>query len=289
MWATNYYLLFAFGAMILWAFGDFFIQKAARKIGDLETLAFIGILGSLALFPFVARDLPNIFSFETVFLLVFLGLITFIAAIIDFEALKISKLSAVDIVMEIELPITIALSYFFLHEKLSVIQISIILIIIAGTFLIATDSWSNWKLKLEKGIMMAFLAAIGMGLVDFFTSVSSRNISPVMAVWFPWLVFSILCLVFLYKRKGLKKFLAHSGEFKWLVLALAIFDTLAWLFYALATQKEKVGITLAITEAYPAIALFLGLWFNKEKINWHQGVGAGLALVGSVVLAFFVS
>jgi len=284
----NYYLLFAFGAMLFWALGDFFIQKTTRKIGTIETLAFIGIFGSFALFPFVIRDLPNLFSRETIILLVFLGIITFIAAIFDFEALKICKLSTADIVMSVELPITIVLSYLLLGEKLTLVQIGIVGVILLGTILTATESWTDWKIKLERGIILAFTAAITMGFVNFFTSISSRNISPVMAIWFPWVIFSILCIIILIKKKGLKPFLYHTSEFKWLILAIAVFDTLAWLFYALATVKEKIGITLAITEAYPAIALLLGIWINKEKINWHQGVGAALALAGSITLAFFV-
>jgi len=61
---------------------------------------------------------------------------------------------------------------------------------------------------------------------------------------------------------------------------------LAWLFYILATLKNEISITTAITESFPAIAIFLGAWFNKEKINWHQWLGAGIALGASFALAF---
>jgi uncharacterized membrane protein len=63
---------------------------------------------------------------ETLILLVFLGVITFVAAIFDFEALKICKLSTADIVMEVELPIVIVLCYIFLGETLTYIQMIII-------------------------------------------------------------------------------------------------------------------------------------------------------------------
>lgn len=286
--AINFYLLLAFGAMLFWALADFLIQKTTRQIGNIETLAFIGIFGSFALFPFVVRDLPSLLSIDTLVLLILLGILTFIAAIFDFEALKICKLSTADMVMEIELPIAIILSYVILGEKLSLIHTIIIGIILVGTILVATDSWKDWKITLEKGIILAFIAGFGMGLLDFFTSVASRHITPAMAIWFPWIIFSVICLSIIWKRKGLKKFLLHSSDLKWLIIIMACLDTLAWLFYAIATENEKIGITLAITEAYPAVALLLGMYFNKEKINWIQGVGAALALGGSVTLAFFV-
>ena len=65
---------------------------------------------------------------------------------------------------------------------------------------------------------------------------------------------------------------------------MGIFDTLAWVFYAFAVSQNEISITTAITESYPAIALFLGIKFNKEKIKWHQYLGAVLALVLSFVL-----
>jgi len=96
-------IIFAFLAMICWGFGDFFIQRCTRKIGNLESLAYIGIIGTLLLIPFIIKDFDLIFSSSNLFLLLGLGIITFIAAILDFEALKEGKLSVIDVLLEIEL------------------------------------------------------------------------------------------------------------------------------------------------------------------------------------------
>lgn len=47
-------VLAALGAIVAWDFGDFVIQKATRKIGDMETLAWIGLLGSIGLTPYAS-------------------------------------------------------------------------------------------------------------------------------------------------------------------------------------------------------------------------------------------
>ena len=86
-------ILFAFCAMLFWAFGDFLIQRSTRKIGDLESLAIIGIIGSIMLLPFVFHDLKLIFSTQNVVLLSVLGVFTFVTSILNFEALKEGKLS----------------------------------------------------------------------------------------------------------------------------------------------------------------------------------------------------
>ena len=80
----NIGILAAFGALFCWGFGDFFIQRTTRKIGNLESLAFIGIIGAIGLLPFVFNDLPLLFSLRNLMILLVLGIVTFIAAILDF-------------------------------------------------------------------------------------------------------------------------------------------------------------------------------------------------------------
>ncbi len=279
-------ILFAFAAMLCWGFGDFFIQRCTRKVGDVESLAFIGIIGAIILIPFIIDDFNLLFSLPNLLLLLILGIVTFIMALLDFEALRQGKLSIVDVIIELELPTTILLGFIFFRETLSSIQLLIISFIFIGIVLVATKSFSHWKTKLEKGVLLAFFAAIGMGIVNFLTASSSRQISPLMAVWFPWIIFTIMCLIFIWKREGFSKLIKNGKKFKWIVLAMGIFDTLAWVFYAFAVLKAEISIVTAITESFPAITIFLGFWLNKEKINWHQWLGAGLALGASFALAF---
>ncbi len=281
-------LIAAFSAMLCWAFGDFLIQRSTRKIGDLESLAFIGVIGTIGLIPLMIKDFGLIFTTSNLILLLVLGIVTFIAAIFDFEALRIAKLSTVDVILELELPITIALGYFFFSEGLSAIQFVIIALIFVGILLVATESFAHWKIRWEKGVFLALLAALGMGLINFLTSASSRSISPIMAVWGPWFVFTIFCLVLIYKRGDFPKFIRNASRYKWLVLGMGILDTAAWIFYAFAISYENVGLITAITESYPAVAVFLAVWINKERINWHQYLGAILAIVASVTLVLLI-
>ncbi|MEK6902933.1 MAG: EamA family transporter [archaeon] len=106
-------VLFAFAAMICWGVGDFLIQRTVRKIGIVEGLAVIGIVGTVGLLPFVWNDLQIIFQPENASLLLGLGVVTFIAAMFNLYAYKIGKLSVVEFVLEIELPVTVILGIVF--------------------------------------------------------------------------------------------------------------------------------------------------------------------------------
>ncbi len=282
-------ILAAFGAMLCWGFGDFFIQRTTRKVGDIEALAFIGGLGALGLLPFMLGELPLLFSVPNLVLLAFVGFVTFVAAMFNFEALKKGKLCVVEVVLEIELPVTAMLGVLFFKETILPLQLLVMILVFVGIVLISSCSLScNHFKRFEKGVVLAFLAAIGMGLVNFLTAVGAKQVSPLLVIWMPWLVIAIMSLFFVWRREGVKRLWANAIKFKTLILLTAFFDTLAWLFYATAVLKNELVITTAITESYPAVALFLGLVFNKEKILSHQYAGAALALAASLALGFLV-
>lgn len=278
-------IIFAFCAMLCWAVGDFFIQHSTRRVGNIEIMAIIGIVGSIGLLPFVFSELKLLSSIQNLVLVSVLGIITFVMSVVDFEALKEGKLSVVEVILEIELPVTVVLSVIFFRESILLYQFGIMLIMLLGLILIATKSFSHWKAKLERGAVLALLAAFLMGLTNFLTAKSSRSVSPLMAVWVPWVIFTVISIIIIIKRGDIKRFGANIMQFKWLLLVTGIIDTVSWIFYAYATHNYDVAIITAITECYPAVAMFLGLWLNKEHIKWYQYVGAVLALAGSIILA----
>lgn len=282
-------IIFALLAMLCWGIGDFLIQKCTRKAGDLAALAYIGVIGALIFLPFAIKDYKLFFQVPNLIFLTFFSLITFIASILDFEALKRGKISVIEVILELELPVTIALAYFFLKESLSFIQFAIIGMIFIGIVLIATKSFAHWKTKLERGVVIALFAALGMGLVNFMAAHSSREISVPLTVFSVWIITAIFSLIFIIWSGKLKKCWKNAVKNKYLVISMGILDTFAWFFFMLAILENELAITTAITESYPAIAMFLGVWLNKERVNWHQYLGAGLALIASFLLAFFIS
>jgi transporter family protein len=220
--------------------------------------------------PYVIPDLKYLSSIQNIVLVAVLGIITFVMSVVDFEALKEGKLSIVEVILEIELPVTVVLSVIFFRESLLLYQFAIILLMLLGLILIATKSFSHWKTKLERGAILALLAAVLMGMTNFLTAESSRNVSPLLAVWVPWVIFTVISIVVIIKRGDVKRFGSNLLQFKWLFLFTGIIDTVSWIFYAYATHNYNVAIITAITECYPAVAMFLGIWLNKEHIRSVQ-------------------
>lgn len=277
-------LLAAFGAMLFWGLGDFLIQHSTRKIGNLESLAFISIIGTLGLFPFVLPELPP----KNPGLLLIIGAVTFLVSLVNFEALKQGKLSVVEVILGIELPITALLGFVFFGELISITQAALIFLILAGGATMAVDSFSFSRglvTKLEKGATLAVITAVGMAAMNLVVATGSRRVSPIMAIWVPWLLMAAASLLLLWRGGRLDGLFREGARHGRLVLGMGVIDTLAWLLYATAVVKNGLAITTAITESYPAIALFLGVFVNRERIAKHQWLGAAIAILASALLA----
>ena len=277
-------ILFAFGAMLCWGFGDFFIQKTVRKIGDIESLALIGIAGTIFLLPLIFNDLFSL-SFSDYYFLAGVGILSFIVSIIALESLARGKLSAMDSLFEFELPLTVLIGVFLLGEILFLHHLVLIFLILAGILMISVSSLSFSSIPIfEKGAWFAILGAFGFAVTNFLVTIGSRSISPFMVIWISWLFFAIGCLIIIWKRKKLRSFVFDSIKFKSIAVPMAVLDTAAWIFFALAVTYGALSITVAITESYIVITLFLGLFVNKEKLAFHQLLGAILVTVSCVAL-----
>jgi drug/metabolite transporter (DMT)-like permease len=276
-------LLLAFGAMLCWGVGDFLIQRSSRLVGSLESLTIIAVVGGVLVTPFILPELHLLANLTGLLLLFCLGAITFTAGYLNFEALREGKIAVVDVIVGFELPVTIGLSLFAFGERLTWMQSGMVAAIFLGIILISVQRGE--RLRWEKGALLALVVAFFMGVVNFLTASSARLVTPLMAIWLPWLVTGALCLFVLWKKNRITGLIAHARQFWVLVLAMAIVDTAAWTFYAFAVRGGEVSLITAITESYPVVAITLGLAINKERLAWHQFLGGALALGASILLA----
>jgi len=281
-------ILAALGAMFAWGFGDFLIQKGTRKIGDIETLAWIGLLGSIGLTPFVWGDLSLVAERSNFLILLALGVVSFVTGLINFESFKRGKLSVVDVILEIELPVAVLLGIFFFHNSISLLEIFLIAAVFVGIVLIAVEPGVKRRHFFEKGAVLAVVAAVGYALVDFLTAIGAKTVSPLLAVWFPWVTFTIICLLYLASTGRIRHFLRDAARYKALVIGMGVIDTIAWVLFAIAVRNNQFAVTVAITESYPAVALILGVAVNREKVAIHQYAGAAIAVGASFAMGLFI-
>jgi drug/metabolite transporter (DMT)-like permease len=282
-------ILAAVGALISWAVGDFAIQRATRKVGTWKTLFTIGLVAFVGLLPLVWRDVDSLVLNKTALILSGLSaIVMFVAALFDFEALKHGKLAIIEPLLGLEVPVAVGLSIGLWGERLSQVDIVLIVLIVSGLVLTVTQQHGAWhypKTFLEKGVLLGGLGAVGMGLTNFLVGVSSQQTSPLLSIWFIHSLLVVFCGAYLLFTGELKSFWRDVKKYPGLLITQGIIDNLAWVFFAAAVTYIPIAIATAISESYIILAVLLGVFVNKEKLKFHQIIGIAVTIVSVVILS----
>ncbi len=281
-------IAFAFAAMLCWGIGDFWIQKSARKVGDVEALFFVTAFGALVLSPFAYPRLPEFIAApgETLWAIAALCVILLIAAFLDFEALRVGKLAVVEPIWSFEVPVAGMIAFFLLGERVSGTAIALIAVLLFGLALVSLKG--NFRLRrflLEKGTLLAFLGAIAMGAANFFMGLSSRLSDPVMANFISDLFIALVTGGTLLYHGRIRKTIRDIRANSTVLLQMSVADKAAWLAFAFAMVVAPISIAVALSESYIIVAVLLGLAINKERLDFHQKIGLVLAIVSALTLA----
>ena len=282
-------ILFAFIALFSWGFGDFLIQKSARKFGDWVALFYISAFASIALLPFTYQALAHM-SVSDFWLLMLVSIVILFAALFDFEAFRVGKISVIEPINAIELPVTVILGAYVINEYLTPLQTLLIVILIAGIALVSTKSESGFKrIHAEKGLWYGIIAALLMGLSNFLFGFGARATNPLLINWFSSVFIALAAFIYLWSQRRLDEIVADFKGNKRIILGVSVIDNMAWVAFAYSTLYIPIAIATGISEAYVALAAALGLLLNREKLKTHQWAGLALSVSAVVLLSAITS
>lgn len=280
----------AFVAMLCWGFGDFLIQKSTRKLGDFETLFLITFFGSVVLLPFTYSNIINVLAGNELKILVVASIVILVAALFEFQALKIGKISVVEPIWSMEIPASVLMAFFVLKERLEFAQIILIVLLIVGLLLVSfKESRFSFKFFLEKGVYISFLSAILMGVANFFVGWGGRITDPLMINFFINTFVAIFTGLFLIVKGNFIGAFKDFWKERKTVLPMVITDNSAWIAFAYAMMLAPIGVVVALSESYIIIAVALGLVINKEKLQHHQKIGLVFAFFAAIILAYITT
>lgn len=282
----------AFAAMLLFGFGDFLIQKSTRKVGDWETLFFITLFGAVVLAPFVWKDLPGLLNGDnkTLAIIFIAGASLLVAAIAEFEALKKGKLSIVEPLWSLEVPMAAFLAFFIISERVSLWQGILIVALLVFLMLVSFREKSfNKSVLLERGAILAVVSAILMGSANFFVGWGGRVSNPLLMNFAADIFMLLASIIVLSMRRRFHKVFVDFKENSKFLLPMALLDNSAWVAYVLAMTLAPIAVATALSESYIIIAVLLGLFINKEKLQFHQKIGLVGAVVAAIILSMITS
>lgn len=242
--------------------------------------------------PFVWINAQSLFlNPKALLLLVILGSAVFLAALLDFEALKRGKIAVVEPVFGLGIPFTVFLAIFSGHDLLTPVQFALITVIFIGVILsvMIKGSLHYNRIIWEKGVFIAILGTLAMSLTNFLTGIGSQEISPLMTIWFINFFLTITTFLYLFINKEWRSLADDLRRHSRVILEESIFDNIAWLSYAFAMTLIPISIATSIAESYIVVAVLLGVSVNKETLNRHQVIGVILAVIGVIFLSTTVT
>lgn len=280
-------VLLSIFTLVGWAVGDFLTQRSVRAVGIWKNIFLIAIFGTVIFFPFAYHDLHLLWDWR---ILLFLGTFSCLGIFsinIAFKAFNVGKLSIVEPIFGLELPLTLVLAVFIWKEKLVPIQLLAISLIFIGIMLAVTVSYKvflNAKVYAEKGTLFALISALCLAIANFVIGVASQKISPLATFWFNHFFFAIISGIFLWRRGELMIIPSTLTRHYKLLIPMMLLNNLSWLSFSFALSVSPISIVTSITESYIVIAVLLGIFINKEKIRLHQKIGIAIALFGLLAL-----
>lgn len=277
----------AFVAMLGWGIGDFTIQKSTRKIGDLETIFVITLFGVIVLLPFAYTGISGLFDdLKSLAILGGSGVVLLSAALFQLEGFKRGKISVLEPIMSLEILAASTLAFFFLGDRVSGGQIASILMLMVGLFLISfREARLSHRIFLEKGVLIFVCGAVLMGAADFLLGWGSRETDPVLANFVLSLILCMATGSTLLVRGELGQTIRDVSKYPALLLVMCVSDNLAWLAYAVAMTLVPIAVATGLSESSIIVAVLLGLFVNKEKIQRHQKVGLVVSIAAVLTLA----
>jgi drug/metabolite transporter (DMT)-like permease len=282
-------IFYAIGAMLGWGVGDFTIERATIKAGAIPSLFYITAAAGIVLFPFAWPHLGAIFLNQThLLLLIIAGIATFTGAAMQFIAFETGKLSVIEPILGLELPITIGLAIVFGGEHFSWLQGLLTLVFFLGLVLAITRHHLQLhyhKRMFERGVILSLGAAILYGLQNFTVGNGSQQISPLATIWFVHTFTALLCLCYFafFPQTNMMRRLKRHWK---LVTAMVILDNTAWILYSLAVVTIPISLAITIGESYIILTVLLGLFVNRDKVKRHQILGIAMGCISVIILSY---
>ena len=280
-------ILFALGALACWGVGDFLIQRSARKFGDGIALFFICAVGTAVLLPFVWSDIPAMFTVSRTGIILWgASLVLLAAALLDFEALRVGKLSVIEPIYSLEIAVAAVFGYLFLNERLTAQQMVLMAVLIGGITLVSLERLRTARrLRIERGVLLAIAATVLMGAVDVLFGAGARETSPLVINWFTDAFITLVMAIYLTALGEWHHIKRQWQTNKPLILSVGFLDQLAWVLYSYSMLFIPVAIATGISESYIVLASLLGLWLNRERLRNHQFAGLIITVLAAIALA----
>lgn len=219
------------------------------------------------------------------------GLLGPVAMLAFYKALAIGPMSVVSPLASVGVVVPVAVG-LFLGERPGVPQFAGLTVAIVGIVLAGGPELRGAPVQ-RQAVLLTLLAAFGFGAVLALISEASSNLTGLFLALFVQRVTNVAAggaaLFVSVKRGGIALPEGTGLSLIWAALPALAFvglaDVAANGTYSIAAQNGPITLAAVLSSTYPVITALAARAVLKERLRGVQAAGAGLALVGTVLLA----
>ncbi len=261
--------------------GWFLAGRISKQLSPLSSTFLFQAAGLpffLFLFPFNPTNVDSV----NITGLIGVGIFDAFIMLLVFKAMREGDISIVaPIIDSYGLPAFI-LGILFLGETSSPVKLTAAGIIVAGIAFLSTDMTKLKHIKLEKGVFLAAVASVGIGIYLLWVSVLART-----SGWF----YTALIIRIAIAGSAFLLLIANNEwntlrriviPWKWIIPG-ALLDLVGFSLFNYAVTIAESGKVSVITSAQTLIIVALSVIFLKEKMTRYQVAGA-IGVVSGIML-----
>ncbi|MFI8193656.1 EamA family transporter [Streptomyces sp. NPDC085946] len=280
--------LFALATSLLWGLADFGGGVLTRRTPALTVVVVSQSVAVAVLGVLVAATGAWSEAGPQLWFAVAAGLVGPVAMLAFYKALALGPMGVVSPLgsLGVAVPVGVGL---VLGERPGLLQFVGILVAVAGVLLAGGPQFRGAPVQ-RQAIVLTLLAAFGFGAVMALIAEASSTLTGLFLALFVQRVTNVAAggaALYVSVRRGSPALPADG--FPWGSLPALAFvglaDVAANGTYSIAAQHGPVTVAAVLASLYPVVTALAARGLLSERLRAVQAAGAGLALVGTVLLA----
>ncbi|MET7774888.1 DMT family transporter [Streptomyces mirabilis] len=280
--------LFALATSLLWGLADFGGGLLTRRTPALTVVVVSQSIAAAVLGAIVVATGGWSAAGPQLWFAFAAGLVGPVALLSFYKALALGPMGVVSPLgsLAVAVPITVGL---FLGERPGLTQVAGIAIAVVGVVLAGGPQWRGAPVQ-RQAVLLTLIAALGFGTVFVLIAEASSSVTGLFLALFVQRLTNVAtggAALLVSVRRGAAAL--PEGGFPWRSLPALAFvglaDVAANGTYSVAAQHGPVTVAAVLASLYPVVTALAARGFLSERLRGIQAAGAGLALVGTVLLA----
>ncbi|MCI3221696.1 DMT family transporter [Streptomyces sp. NP-1717] len=283
--------LFALATALLWGLADFGGGLLTRRTPALTVVVVSQSIAVAVLGVVVVATGAWTATGPQLWYAVAAGVVGPVAMLAFYKALALGPMGVVSPLGSIGVAVPVGVG-IVVGERPGLLQLAGIAVAVAGIVLAGGPELRGAAVQ-RRAIALTLVAAVGFGAVMALIAEASASITGLFLALFVQRVTNVAvggAALYVSVRRGARA-LPEGGGFQVIRAALpalafvGLADVAANGTYSIAAQNGPVTVAAVLASLYPVITAVAARGVLKEKLRAVQAAGAGLALIGTVLLA----